>query len=283
MVGNKSLGQRKKKIPVNMILIHLVLIFVVIVMNFPIFWMISTSLKDRTEVFISPPSLIPRSFNWNNYTEAWEWANWPRYFFNTAVMAIVPALAQILFGSLAAYAFTRKFKGSQILFTLFLGTMMIPGQTTLVPNYVILKELKWLNTYYALTVPFATSAFSVFLLRQYFLTIPKEYEDAAVIDGCGPFRYLFTILMPLSKSALSIVGILAFLDGWNSYLWPLIMTTKDHMRTVQVAVWTFQSEGGTIWPLLMAATTFVSLPAIILFLFLQKQLIEGVMMGGIKG
>ena len=160
---------------------------------------------------------------------------------------------------------------------------MIPSQATLVPNYVIMKNLTWINNYAGLTVPFVTSAFSIFLLRQYFLTIPKDYEDAATIDGSGPFYYIFRILMPLSKFALITVALFAFTDRWNDFIWSLIMTTKDSMRTVQVGMAVFQSESGMEWTYMMAAATFVSLPVIILFLFVQRRFIEGVMMSGVKG
>lgn len=283
MLKKEYASLTKKPLPGGLILTYLVLLFLVLLMNYPFFWMISTSLKSRSEVFIIPPSLLPKSLNWDNYVQAWTLAKWDRYFVNTAIVAIIPTLGQMLFGALAAYAFTRKFKGSKLLFLMFLGTMMIPSQATLVPNYVIMKNLKWINTYKGLTIPFVTSAFSVFLLRQYFLTIPKDYEDAATIDGSGPFYYLFRILMPLSKSALVTVALFAFTDRWNDFIWSLIVTTKDYMRTVQVGMAVFQSESGTEWTLMMAAATFVSLPVIILFLFVQRRFIEGVMMSGVKG
>ncbi len=278
---NRSFTWKKKSL--GTIAIYLVLLALVVIINYPFFWMITTSLKSRSEVFIIPPTLIPKALMWSNYSEAWALANWSTYFVNTAIVAIIPTLGQMFFGSLAAFAFTRPFKGSKVLFLMFLGTMMIPSQATLVPNYVILKNLNWINTYAGLTAPFVASAFSVFLLRQFFLSVPRDYEDAATIDGCGPFYFLFRILIPLSKSALVTVGLFAFMDRWNDFIWALIMTTKDSMRTVQVGMAVFQSEAGTEWTYMMAAATFVSLPVIILFLFVQRQFIEGVMMSGVKG
>ncbi|QQO09904.1 carbohydrate ABC transporter permease [Breznakiella homolactica] len=272
-----------KKIPFKLIIIYAVLLFFVLLINYPFIWMVATSLKSRTEVFTIPSRLFPAVPIWSNYAHAWALAPWAKYFFNTIIAAVVPTVGQMFFGALAAYAFTRNFRGSKIIFTFFLGTMMIPMQATLVPNYVILRNLSWINTYQGLTIPFITSAFSIFLLRQYFLTIPKDYEDAAVIDGSGPFYYLFRILVPLSKSALITVALFAFMDRWNDYIWPLIMTTKDTMRTVQVGMAVFQSESGTEWTYLMAASTFVSLPGIILFLIVQRRFIDGVMMSGVKG
>ena len=252
-------------------------------MNYPFFWMVSTSLKSQQEVFRIPPTLLPTKLIWSNYPQAWALANWSQYFINTAIVAIIPTIGQMILGSLAAYAFTRPFKGSKVIFLMFLGTMMIPSQATLVPNYVIMKNLKWINTYAGLTVPFLSSAFSVFLLRQHFLAVPRDYEDAATIDGCGPFHFLFRILMPLSKSALVTVALFEFMNRWNDYIWGLLMTTKDSIRTVQVGMAVFQSESSTEWTYMMAAATFISLPVIILFLFVQRRFIEGVMMSGVKG
>lgn len=272
-----------KRNPLWTMCVYLLLFVLVVIINYPFFWMITTSLKSRSEVFIIPPTLIPKVLVWSNYSEAWALADWSTYFVNTAIVAVIPTLGQMFFGALAAYAFTRPFKGSKILFLMFLGTMMIPSQATLVPNYVILKNLKWINTYAGLTAPFVASAFAIFLLRQFFLSVPRDYEDAATIDGCGPFYFLFRILIPLSKSAFVTVGLFAFMDRWNDFIWSLIMTTKDSMRTVQVGMAVFQSEAGTEWTYMMAAATFVSLPVITLFLFVQRQFIEGVMMSGVKG
>ncbi len=279
----KTIGlSPRKKIPVYILFIYIVLVALVVLTNYPFLWMITTSLKSRSEVFVFPPKLLPEALVWSNYSEAWNMSAWPRYFTNTLITTIIPTIGQMLFGSLAAYAFTRKFKGSKFLFTLFLGTMMIPSQATLVPNYVILRNLGWINTFKGLTVPFISSSFAVFLLRQYFLTIPKDYEDAAVIDGCGPFHFLFRILIPLSKPALVTVALFSIMERWNDFIWALIMTTKDNMRTVQVGMAVFQSESGTEWTLMMAAATFISLPVIIFFLFVQDKFIEGVMTTGIK-
>ncbi|HHT80365.1 MAG TPA: carbohydrate ABC transporter permease [Spirochaetales bacterium] len=278
---NRSILRKKNSL--GIMFIYLSLLVLVVIINYPFFWMLSTSLKARSEVFKIPPTLIPRNWVWSNYSEAWALADWSTYFVNTAIVAVIPTVGQMFFGALAAYAFTRPFKGSKVLFLMFLGTMMIPSQATLVPNYVILKNLKWINTYAGLTVPFISSAFAVFMLRQFFLSVPRDYEDAATIDGCGPFHFLFRILLPLSRSALVTVGLFAFMDRWNDFIWALIMTTKDSMRTVQVGMAVFQSESGTEWTYMMAAATFVSLPVIILFLFVQRQFIEGVMMSGVKG
>jgi multiple sugar transport system permease protein len=274
---------KRKKLSIGKILVYIALVMIVVFINYPFFWMITTSLKGPKEVFRIPQTLMPEQLRWGNYVEAWGMANWGRYFINTFIVAILPTAGQMIFGSLAAFAFTRKFRGSVFLFTMFLGTLMIPSQAIMVPNYIIINKLGWLNSYKALVIPFLSSAFAVFLMRQFFLTIPKDLEDAAVIDGCGPFYYLFRILMPLSKSALITVGLFAFLERWNDFVWAMIMTTKDSLRTVQVGLAVYQSEWMISWTLLMAACTFISLPVIILFLIGQKRFIEGIVMTGVKG
>ncbi len=255
----------------------------VILINYPFVWMLTTSVKNVKEVYRFPPPFFPEKFMWGNYVEAWKAARWGRYFVNTTICATVPALAQMLFGSLAAFAFVRKFRGSQVLFLMFLGTLMIPGEATMIPNYIIIKNLGWIDTYMALTVPFLASAFGVFLLRQFFLTIPKDLEDAAYIDGSGPFRYLFQIMMPLALPALLTVALFAFLNHWNDFIWPMVVTNKDQMRVIQVGLEVYQSEWMTEWTLLMAACTFTTLPVIILFLLVQRRFIEGITLGGLKG
>ncbi len=261
---------------------YLLLTALVVLINYPFFWMLSTSLKSAKEVYRFPPSLLPDAPIWRNYLDAWKAARWGRYFLNSTIASVIPAVAQMFFGSLAAFAFARKFKGSQALFLLFLGTLMIPGEATMIPNYVIVKNLGWIDTYMALTVPFLASAFGVFLLRQFFLTIPKDLEDAASIDGSGPFRYLFLVVMPLAMPALLTVALFSFMNHWNDFIWPLIVTNKDQMRVIQVGLETYQSEWMTEWTLLMAACTFTTLPVIVLFLLVQRRFIEGITLGGLK-
>ncbi|MDR0451126.1 MAG: carbohydrate ABC transporter permease [Treponema sp.] len=280
--NNQRLSGQRLVSWLGTVLIYLFLAFLVLIINFPFIWMVLTSLKNSPEVFLIPFKFFPERIVWSNYSFAWRLAPWAAYFGNSLFIAVISMAGQMFFGSLAAYAFTRKFKLNKLIFTLFLGAMMIPGQATMIPNYVIFKSLGWINTYLPLTVPFLTGVFAIFLLRQYFLSIPKDYEDAAAIDGCRAFFYIFRILMPLSSSALITVALLAFNDRWNDYLYSLIMITKNNMRTVQVGLGILREMGAPV-SFLMAATTFVTIPVIVLFLFVQKRFIDGVMTGGIKG
>jgi multiple sugar transport system permease protein len=251
----------------------------------PYLWMISTSLKDKRELFTYPPTWIPHVFRLQNYVDAWNAAPFGRYFLNSLFVAVAVTLGQLITCSLAAFAFARmNFKGKNFMFALFLSTTMISTQVTLVPSYLVLKNLDWLDTYQGLIVPFLASAFGVFMLRQQFMTLPRDLEDAAKLDGCGRLRFLWEIALPLSKPVLASQALFAFMGNWNSYLWPLIVTTSKNMRTLQIGLRYFVSqEGGTQWGLFMAATVFVSLPVVIFYFIVQKSFVEGIAATGLKG
>lgn len=255
------------------------------VVMLPYVWMVSTSLKGPQEVFTYPPNWIPRAWRIQNYVEAWNAAPFGRYFFNSAFVALAVTVGQLVTCSLAAYAFARmEFKGKNVMFALFLSTTMISTQVTLVPSYLVLTSLKWLDTYQALIVPFLASAFGVFMMRQYFMTLPRELDDAAKLDGCGRWRFLWQIMLPLSKPVVASQALFGFMGNWNSYLWPLIVTTSQPMRTLQIGLRYFVSqEGGTQWGSFMAATVFVSLPVVIFYLIVQKSFVEGIATTGLKG
>jgi multiple sugar transport system permease protein len=191
---------------------------------------------------------------------------------------------EVIFSALAAYAFAKfNFFGKNFLFLLFLGTMMIPGEVMLIPNYITMVNFGWVDTFYALIIPWTVSVFSIFLLRQFFMSIPHELFEAAILDGCGKFKYLTTVMLPLSKPALVTVMLFKFIGSWNSFLWVLIMTNSPKMRTIPVGLTYFVSDVGTQYNYLMAASTFAMAPILILFLLLQKQFIQGIARTGLKG
>lgn len=262
---------------------HALLLSGAAIMLAPFAWMISTSLKDYGEVFTVPIRWIPSRLVWSNYVDAWNEAPFARYFFNSAFVASVTTIGQLTFSALAAYAFaTMNFFGREIIFTLFLGTMMIPDQMTLVPNYVLLFKLGWIDSYYALIVPWLTSVFAIFLMRQFFQTVPGELYDAAQIDGCTRFGYLWKVMAPLSRPVFITCGLFTFIGSWNAFLWPLIVTNTDRMRTIQVGLSTFMQEHGTVPTLLMAASTMAIMPVLIGFFFVQRQFIQGIARTGLK-
>lgn len=252
---------------------------------FPFYWMLVTSLKSNTEAIASPPTFWPKSLQWANYGSAWASAPFGRYFLNTIIVSVCQVVGVLVVASLAAYAFARmEFHGKNAVFTVFLATLMIPGEVTLIPNFVIVtKWLGWYDTYQAQVVPYLGSVFAIFLLRQFFMTIPKDLEDAAVMDGCGQLRFLWSIVVPLSRPALITVGLLNFLGAWNAFLWPLLVTRGAAMRPIQVGLSAFSTDGGTRYAELMAASTFVILPTAVVYLIAQRHFVEGITRTGLKG
>lgn len=266
------------------IFIYLCLLGLALSMLIPFLWMVATSLMDEFEVYQVPPTFIPDRPLWSNYREALTALPFGRFFLNTLMMAAGVVTGQLLFCSMAAYAFARlRFTGRDKLFLLYMGSMMIPGIITLIPSFLIIQTLKWMNTYWALIVPTVSSAWGIFLLRQFFLTLPKELEEAARIDGASEFTIYFRIILPLSKPALATLGIFAFMGTWQSFLWPLIVTDRMDRRPVEVGIAMFHSLYAQSWPYQMAAAVTVMVPIIVVFFFAQKYFIRGIALTGVKG
>jgi multiple sugar transport system permease protein len=266
------------------ILWYLVVTLLALAVMVPFIWMLVTSLKGQTEVFAYPPTWIPQQPQWQNYLDVWKQAPFGRYFLNSTIVALSVTLGQLVACILAAFAFARmNFKGKNAMFLVFLSTTMISSQVTLVPSYLIMRSLDWIDHYQALIVPFLANAFGVFMIRQSFRTIPRELEEAAKLDGCGRFRFLVQILLPLCKPILASQALFAFMGNWNSYLWPLIVTNRDSMRTLQIGLRYFVSgEGGTQWGVYMAAAVVVSLPVILVYFLVQKTFVESMASTGLK-
>lgn len=242
-------------------------------------WFFDT--KTSVKAFFSLGEVMANLFQ--NYVDAWHAAPFARYYFNTVFVATVTTLLNIIVGVMAAFAFSKlRFWGRNFLFMLFLATMMIPGEVLLVPNFITIVKFGWFNTYYALIIPWVASAFVIFLMRQNFMTIPDELFDAAKIDGASKWRFLWTILVPLSKPVIITGALLNFVGSWNAFLWVLIVTNTPSMRTLPVGLQNFSSNAGTMYNQLMAASTFSMLPIVILFLFAQKYFIQGIARSGLK-
>lgn len=255
-------------------------------------------LLGESGVFVDPadPAAEPRPFPmaaarpvekirfyWKNYVDAWTAQPFGRYFLNTIFVAVCVVSFQLLFSSLAAYAFAFfQFPFKNKLFLILLGAMMIPQQALLVPNYVILAKLHWLDTFFALIVPFTASVYAVFFFRQFFLTLPRDLWDAARVDGCGRLGFYFRILMPLSKPPMVTLGIFSFLASWNSFIWPLIVTNSTELRVLQVGLSYFLADSGTEWGPLMAASTFTILPLVAGYFVAQKRFVESQAATGLK-
>lgn len=255
---------------------------------FPFAMMISASLMTLREAFTFPPRLLPETPRPANYLDAWTGAPFARYFVNTLVVAGVITAGQTVTSVLAAYAFARmRFPGRDGFFALFVATLMIPGHVVLIPNYLTLARFDLINTYAALVLPFLASGFSVFLIRQHFRTIPGELEDAARIDGASAWVILWRIFVPLGRPAIATAALFTFLSEWNAYLWPLIVTDSDRMRTVQIGLRSFlaisEEEGLTNWPVVLAAAVLVLLPSLVAFALAERQLVKGITLSGLKG
>lgn len=277
-------GNWRRLFSANRLAVHALLLFGALWMVIPFLWMVTASIKQDDELFTYPPTLLPSSVRLETWYEAWTLVPFARYFFNSGVMAVTITLGQLVTCSLAAYAFARlRFPGRDTLFMMFLATMMVPGQVLLIPQFILMRWFGWIDTYQALILPSIGSAYGVFLLRQFFLQIPFELEDAARIDGCSRLRIIYRIIMPLSIPALTTLGVFTFMNAWNAFVWPLIVTNSDLMRTVQVGLTSFRGAYSVDWARMMAATCFVTLPVLIAFIIGQRQFIQGITLTGLKG
>ncbi len=262
-----------------------VLFLPALIQFFPLFYLLCISFKVGGEVIQYPPTLLPRTLNPVNYQTAWNSAPLWRFLVNSVVVASLITLLQVFTSILAAYALARlDFRGKKFMFVLIVATMMVPGEVTIIPNYFTLARLDWINTFYALIVPFSASGFGIFLLYQFFRTLPKELEEAALMDGASRVRFLFQFVVPLSKPAITAFAIYAFVGAWNQYLWPLIVTQSTDMQTAQIGIGMFRSQNeSSSWGVIMAATAILVAPTIILFIATQKQFVRGITMSGLKG
>ena len=263
---------------------YLLLIVVALVIAFPILFALSVSLMTPGDIASNPPHLIPPTLHPESYADALNTAPIGRFIINSVIVSALIVIGQLVTSSLSAYAFAfLQFPGRQVLFYLFLATMMIPWEVTLIPNYLTIKGLGWLSTYQGLSVPFFATAFGTFMLRQFFLQIPRELHEAARIDGCGHWRFFLTVVLPLSRPALGTLTVYAFLQAWNMYLWPLIVTNETSMRTVQIGISMLQHEEALSWNLVMSGVVMVLLPTVLLLVIGQRQLVKGLMAGAVKG
>ena len=263
-----------------------VLILLAFVCVIPLYWMVRSSFMKNTDIYSMRPFVFwPKEMLWSNYTDAMKAANFGRYAVNTLIVVGGCMVGTLVTASMAAYAFSRvKWKGRSACFALILTTMMLPGSVTLIPQFMIWRNLNLVDTYWPLILPsfFGGGAFNIFLLRQFFLGIPRELDEAARIDGAGPFQIFLRVILPLSKSALVVVALFTFLNNWNDFFGPIIyLNSKEHF-TLAIGLLQFKGDYSTKWNLLMAASTIVVAPCVVIYLFGQKHLIEGISLTGLK-
>jgi multiple sugar transport system permease protein len=250
----------------------------------PVVWMVLTALKTPAEVAADPPSWLPRSVRFQNFGDAWTFAPFGRFLLNSFVMAGGIAVTQVVTSALAAYAFARlRFRGRDVLFYIYLGTLIIPPQVTVIPQFLIVRELGWVDSYAGLIIPQAFTAFGVFLLRQFFMGIPFELEEAARIDGASRLDCFRRIILPLAGPALATLAVFAFMFHWNNLLWPLIVSNTDKTIPIAVGLTRFQGEHGTDWELLMAASVIATIPVLVVYFAAQRWFVQGIAMSGFGG
>jgi len=264
--------------------LYLLLTVAALVMIFPLYTGLVTSLLGPDNLSTYPPKLFPVEFRLDNFVEATRQAPLLRFILNSFIQSSGVMIMQLVTASLAAFAFAYlPFKGKNIVFLIFLSTMMIPWESTIIPNYLFIQGLGWDDTYMGLIAPFMATAFGTFLLRQFFMSIPKDLHDAAIIDGCSNIRYLITILLPLARPALGTLAVYSFLQTYNQYLWPLLITNTTDMRTVQIGITMLQVFEREQWQIVLAGVVIVMIPTLVLFVVANRQLIRGLTAGALKG
>jgi sn-glycerol 3-phosphate transport system permease protein len=260
----------------------------VLAIGLPLLWMFFGAFKTNQEIYTLPPPWLPQAWNWDNFVEAWQAAPFDRFYLNSIVTTLAGTGLELVNATLTAYAFAfLRFPKKEWVFVLLLAALMIPNQVTILPNYLTLSDVfgqSWINTYQGIVLPGAATAFGAFLLRQSFLGLPREVLDAAKVDGCGHLRLLWDVVIPLARPVLVTFGLISLVAKWNDYLWPLIVTNTEQMRTLTVGLsYLFDQEGNTDWGQVMAASLFVIVPLLIVFAWAQRHIIEGIAAGATKG
>ena len=279
-----SSGARKGRSRVTSVVSQILLSLVALLFLVPIIWMLLSALKPSAEVFTTPPTLFGSEVKFSNFVEAWNYLPFGRFILNTVFVAGIGTLITLVASAMSGYAFARlnfRFRGG--LFVLYLSTLIVPQEVIVIPMFLVMQRLGWVNSYQALILPWAFTAFGTFLLRQFFLTIPRELEEAAKIDGCGHIRILRSVIIPIAAPALAVLAVFTFISYWNSFLWPLIIINDTAKMTVPLGLDLFLGQQGQRWELLMAAATISMVPTVILVLALQKYLVRGIALSGLGG
>jgi sn-glycerol 3-phosphate transport system permease protein len=276
-------GHRRS--PLSLFLGYLGLILVTLVIGVPVYWMVIGAFKLNQEVYRIPPTWFPAAPTFANFPRAWASAPFGRYYINTIITTIFGSGFEIFFAITSAYAFVfLRFPKKDWLFLVLLAALMVPAQVTILPNYLTVAALGWINTYQGIIVPGASVAYGAFLLRQYYKTLPLDIMDAAKVDGAGHLRTMVSIVVPLAKPAIISFGLVSVVSKWNDFLWPLLVTNTRDMRVLPIGIYWLMVEEGTIeWGLVMAGTLFVVLPVLFVFLYAQRYIVEGIAAGAVKG
>ena len=274
----------KNKLNIKVALKYFVLVAFAIITLFPFYWMIASSFKDSFEVIQTPPTMFPNKILWQNYSTAFSMAPFGRYFINTILVTVLSIISTVIIAILSAFAFSHlEFKGRDLLFSIFLASMMIPGEVLIVTNFKTISQMGLMDTYSALFVPYMANVLYIYMLREFFLKIPKQLYYAAKVDGSSDWKFLWRIVVPMAKPSIITICILVGINSWNAFLWPLLVTNKENMRLLATGLTAFQSDAGNQYELIMAASTIITMPIIAVYIFLHKKIMNGISIGGIKG
>ena len=275
---------KRRESRTKLVISQTLLTIVALIFLFPIIWMMLSAIKPLADVFSVPPKFFGSSIKFSNFKDAWDYLPFGRFILNTLLVSVLGTLIVLVTSALSAYAFARlHFRGREGLFVLFLSTLIVPQEVIVIPMFLIMQKIGWVNSYQALILPWAFTAFGTFLLRQFFLTIPLELEEAAKIDGAGHFRILRSVIVPIAAPAFAVLAVFTFINYWNSFLWPLIIINDTNHVTVPLGLQLFLGQNGQRWDLLMAASTISMAPTILLVLALQKYLVKGIALSGLGG
>jgi sn-glycerol 3-phosphate transport system permease protein len=280
-------GKKTFKLDIVQVLSYVAMAVVVILIMVPIFWMLSGSLKTNQEILTFPPQWLPTNPQWHNYTDAWNAAPFGRFYVNTIITTLAGTTLELTNACLTAYALAfLRFPAKNLIFILLLAALMVPQQVTIIPNYLTISDFlgqNWINTYQGIVLPGASVAVGTFLLRQAFLSLPREVMDAAKVDGANHLQLLWQVVLPMSKPVLVTFGLISLVAKWNDYLWPLIVTNQDRMRTLSVGIsYLYDPESIVRWGPLLAGTFFVIAPLIVVYIWAQKHIIDGITAGATK-
>lgn len=282
-MARRRRARRRRKVADRLVLYACAALALAILVG-PLLWMLSSSLKPQPEVLANPPTLLPKELRLENYTEVFERVPFARYLLNSLLVATVVTVVALLFHSMAAYSLARlRFPGRDAIFLAILSTLMVPFTVIVVPLFIIVDWLGWVDTYQGLIVPMIPHAFGIFLLRQFYLSVPRELEEAAIVDGASLMRVYWHVVLPLSRPVLGALGVFFFLANWNNFLWPLVVTQSQDLWVVQLGIQQFTGQHRTEHNLSMAASTLAALPTLILFFVFQRRLVEGIKLTGLKG
>jgi multiple sugar transport system permease protein len=272
-----------RKLDLKQVTKYIIMSIIAIIFLFPLYWMFVSAIKPATDIFAVPPVFWPKEPVWGHFAEVFEQLPFARWLFNTAFVAGTITVVALFTHSMSAYSLSRlHYRGRNLMFIIIISTLMVPFSAVMVPLFILVRTFGWVNTYWALIIPGIPNAFGIFLLRQFYIGIPREIEEAAIIDGASVFTIFFRIILPISKPILAALAVFFFLANWNNFLWPLIVINSNSLKMIQVGIAGYGGQYQNPWGDIMAADFMAMLPTLIIFIFLQRYLVTSITMSGLK-